>query len=166
MARLSRACAAVEQLEVVAGELRGRECGEHELRVEAEQVEHAAALCGVEGAERMPALGGHEALLDRVRGYFVAAALLGPLDGVAGELAGAAETEWTDAIADRRVGELGQPAGQLHEVTVGVEKAPTGCVRQRGSHVCIVVLLARRVHDATGDRGPDWLRLWSGRPAR
>ena len=53
MARLG-ARAPVEQVGIVARELRRRECAEHELAVEAEQVERPAPLPGVEGAERVP----------------------------------------------------------------------------------------------------------------
>ena len=58
----------------MAGELRRGEGGEHELAVEAQQVEGPAALAGVEGAQRAPALGVEQAVLQLGPGLAVVTA--------------------------------------------------------------------------------------------
>ena len=126
-----RAGAAEREVEVVAEVLRRRERREHELRVEPEPVERRRPLGGVERAGRVPALLAHQVGVDDgVRVGSVAPALRGG-DRVVGERARAAERERSDAVADVGVGVGLEPAGQLHQVAVGVEVPPSGRVGHR-----------------------------------
>ena len=123
-----RTGSAVQQFEIVAGELRRREGGEHELGVEAEQVERPTPLGGVEGAEAMPALGAHHVDVGGVERVGRRSPGLRPGDRVLRQRARAAELEWTDPFTDAGLGVRGEPARQLHQMAVGVEVAATGGV--------------------------------------
>ncbi len=112
--------AAVDELGVVAEELRRRERAEHELAVEPEEIEGAGALDRVERAERRPSLVVQHVGFERGHSRRVGGALLGVADGVVGELARGSQIEGTDPVADVGVGVLDEEVRQLHDVAVGV----------------------------------------------
>jgi pimeloyl-ACP methyl ester carboxylesterase len=116
---------AVKQCEVVGRELRGCERAEHELRVEAQQVECARSFRRIERAERVPAFRRHHVGFELVRGVLVAAACFRLPHRLGRECPRAAEVQGTDAVAHVRIGVLREPIRQLHQVTVGVVEDPT-----------------------------------------
>ena len=124
-----RAGAAVHEIEVVGHELRTCERAEHELGVEAEEIEGPAPLGRVEGAERAPALGLHDVGLEFRGGVEVVAAHLGGAHGLVGESTRAAQVEGADVLAHVGVGVLHEPVAELHQVAVGVVVGPAFCVR-------------------------------------
>ena len=113
--------ASVEQLGVVAGELRRRERAEHELAVEAQEVEGSASFRGIEGPQRVPALGLHQRAFELDCRLLVAAACLGVYHRLLGHRARAAKVEGTDPVAELGVGIADEPVGRLHQMAVGVE---------------------------------------------
>jgi hypothetical protein len=131
-----RARTAVQQVEIVACELHGRERAEHELRFEAEQVERAAAFAGVERAQRAPALRAHDVVFECGRRIGIVASCLGPAHRFFGERARAAEIQRPQPLAHIRVRVLHQPVVQFHQVTV-----------------CVVVRAALCVHHAAIESG-------------
>jgi hypothetical protein len=116
--------AGVEAVDVAPAEHGGRERGEHQLGVEAEQVEHLAALLGVEGTHRRPALVLQQPLLGQGRLRRVGSALLvaanGGLEDGLERLHALPAQPRRLALLDERVEEI----GQLHDVAVGIEDAP------------------------------------------
>ena len=105
---------------IVAGELGHGERGEHELAVEAQQIEGPAALAGVERAQGAPALGVHEPVLELGAGGAVDLAGGGLGDGLLGQAPGPAELQAPDAVPHLLLDVAAQPVGQLHDVAVGV----------------------------------------------
>src|SRR5581483_673278 len=108
----------VEQVGVAARELRRGEGAEDELLRDAEQIERAAALLRIERAERIPALGIHQAVFERPRSLGIAAPRCGSGDGALGESTRAAERERAKAIAEPGIRVLDEPIGELHEMAV------------------------------------------------
>ncbi len=111
----------VEQVFVLADELCGREGGEHQLAVEAEEVEHVAALLRVERADRAPALVLPQPLLGFGSGGGIGGACLRRLRGAVEhrlEHAHRAAAELVDHVG---LHEGLEEPGQLHQVAVGVE---------------------------------------------
>ena len=115
-----RAGPAVQQLDVVARELHRRERAEHELRVEAEEVERAAAFAGIERAECAPTFRAHQVVFERGRRGRIAAARFGAAHCFFGEGTRPAEIQRPQPLAHGGVGVLHQPVVQFHQVTVGV----------------------------------------------
>ena len=109
-----------DQFDVAPGELPGREGGEHQLALEAEQVEGPAALPGVEGTEARPSLRVHEAGFGPQGATRVVAPGRGRLDRLDSQGPGAPQGERSDPLADTRGRELLDPVRQLHDVAVGV----------------------------------------------
>jgi hypothetical protein len=105
---------------VAAEELGGGERGEHELAVEAEQVEGAAPLVGVERPEGAPALGVEQAVLEGGAGGLVPGAGGGVLDRPGGELPRGAELQVAHPAPELVVDVAVEPVGQLHDVAVRV----------------------------------------------
>ena len=101
--------AAVDEVGVVAEELRRRERAEDELAVEAEQVEGAGALDRIERAERRPSLVVQQVGLEGSAAPRGRRAGLRVAHRVVGELARAAQIERADAITDVGVGVLHEP---------------------------------------------------------
>ncbi len=127
---VQRVGAAIQQVDILAGELGGGERREHELCGESECVEDMAALGGFEGADRSPPLGVQQ--LDRVVGerHRTGGGPLGGLGhGAIGQRTRPAEREWTQLFACRVVGELLEPAREFHHMTVGVEHDAIPCIR-------------------------------------
>ena len=134
-----RRAAGVEAVGVAPGEHRGGERREHELALEAEQVEGATALVGIERAERVPALvreqpllGGRRASPDPSGGRWP-----GPWPSRA-----AARTRRRHRGACgpvRGVEVLVEEVGQLHHVAVGVEDPPVAGVGHGASPWSVVL---------------------------
>ena len=123
---------AIEEVEVFALVLRGRERREHQLAVEAQQVEGPTALGRVEGAQCVPALGLHQRALEGSRRLGIATPLGGGLHRLVGQRPRATKLKRTQPFSCRRVGELLQPVGQLHQVAVRVVEHASFCVRHLG----------------------------------
>ena len=103
------------------------ESGEDQLALEAEQIQDAAALDGVEAAHGHPALVLHQALLGPGRHRRVGAAALCLLGGVGQHRCECVHAPATQAVPFGRVDEVVEEVRQLHNVAVGVEDgAPTG----------------------------------------
>jgi hypothetical protein len=93
---------------------------EHELALDAEQVECARAVLLEEGARRRPVLAQHQ--LVRVAGAVrrVGVLLAHLLDQRLLARPGGGEVKRRDALAELRIGERKQPVRRLHDVGIGV----------------------------------------------
>ena len=120
--------AAVHEVGVVAEELGRCERAEHELAVEAEEIESTGALDRIERTERRPSLVMQHIGLEGGSGRGINRPRLGVAHCVVRELARRPEVERSDAIADVGIGELHEPVGQLHDVAVGVVVRAALCV--------------------------------------
>ena len=125
--------AGVQEIQVLAHEHRRGEGGEHELSVEAEHVDHVAALGRVERAHRAPALVDAGAAprprcapRHRCRRSAASAVALSSTGARRRHLAG---PQPVDASSSMNAIE---EAGQLHQVAVGVEHSTAPCVRHCG----------------------------------
>ena len=125
-----RARAAVDDLEVDfvaaedAEELRHREGREHQLALEAQQVERAASFRRIERAERLPSFGGHQIRFELRHGFSIEAAIGGVGDRAIREPAGGAEIERGQPLAHLGVGVRNQPVAGFHQMAVGVVIGP------------------------------------------
>ena len=119
---VQRAGAAIAHVEVrVEGELVHGKGGEHELRVDAEGVEHPAAHVGVEGARGQPPLrpGDHvgpDLLVPVARPHTGQ-----PVHQLLRAGTSAIEAEAAELLAHVGLGKAGEPVAGLHHMAVGVE---------------------------------------------
>ncbi len=130
---VQRAGAAVQEIRVLAHELGRGEGGKDQLLVEAEQVEGAAPLSRVECSECAPTLRSHHVRFEFGRLGRVSLASRRLRDRLLGELSRSAQVERADLLTDARIGLVGDPFGQFHDVAVGIVESTTLGVRHVGS---------------------------------
>ena len=135
---VERAGPAVEELEVLATELRRGERREHELLLEAEEIERATALARVHRTERVPTLRAHQRALELRGRVGVAASSLGVGERLLGERTRTAEGQRADAITNTGIGVALEPVRRLHQMAVGVEAHATRCVRHPHHPRCAI----------------------------
>ena len=104
----------------------GREGGEDELAVEAEEIKNAAAFGRIESSHRHPPLVGHEALLGFGGPDRAGTAGLGARYGLRQHRFESLHAPAAQLVSLPRVDEVVQEIGQLHDMTVGVENGPWG----------------------------------------
>ena len=109
----------------LAPEMRDRESGEDQLRAEAEQIERAPPLVGIECAERFPSLAQHQVLFRVGDGGRILVAFVGMRDRLIDHPAARADRERMQLGADVGVGVRNQPVARLHDVAVGVVEDST-----------------------------------------
>ena len=126
-----RARAAIENLGrranlvELAPEMRDCESGEDQLRSEAEQVERALALVGIESAERFPSLAQHQVLFRVGHRGGILMTFVSMRDRLLDHPAARSERERMQLRAKVRVGVGNQPVLSLHDVAVGVVEDST-----------------------------------------
>jgi hypothetical protein len=131
---VQRRSAAVQEVEVAPGELRGGERREHELRRESQLVHHERPLRRIERTDCTPTLRAQQLLGVGVdRGHSPGSTARGLFDGSVGERPGATEGERPQRIGGRGVGELLEPTGKFHHMAVGVEDDTVTYVRHAGT---------------------------------
>ena len=118
-----RRAAGVEAVLVLAGEPRSGEGGEHELPIDAEEVEHPAPLRRIEGAHGVPTLVLQETLLGQFLRFGVRMPRLGLGNGIGEHSGEAVARHVAQPVLELRVDEVVEEVSQLHHMAVGVEDA-------------------------------------------
>ncbi len=100
--------------------MRDRERREDQLRVEAEQIERAPALVGIERAQRFPSFTQHQVLLRLGGGGGIVVAIGRMRDRLLDHPAAGSDRERMQLGANVGVGVRNQPVASFHDMTVGV----------------------------------------------
>jgi len=129
MARFCAALARVQPVDVASSEHRRGEGGEHQLGLEAEQVQDTAPLLWIEAAHGVPALVRQQPLLCQGRLGGVRSALLGSGDSALEHRRQRVHPATTEPVPLVGVDEAVEEIGQLHDVAVSVEDGPLAGVR-------------------------------------
>jgi hypothetical protein len=119
----------IEPAGLAAGEHRRGECREHELAVEAEQVERATPLRGVEGTHGHPALVLQQPLFGLGRLCRIRASLVRSPNGAIEHRLHRFHAAPPQLISILGIDEVVEEVGELHDVTISVENSPTRGVR-------------------------------------
>jgi len=101
-------------------EMGDRERGENQLRIEAEQIECASALVGIESTERFPSFAEHEIRFRIGERSGIGPAICGVRDRFFDHPAARANRERMKLRAHVGIGVGNQPVLSLHDVAVGV----------------------------------------------
>ena len=126
-----RRAARIETVLVLASEPRRGEGGEHQLAVDAEEIQHPAPLHRIEGAHSVPTLVVHEALLGQFRHIGVRTPPLGLGNRIGQHGGKLVARRIAQPILELRVDEVVQEIGQLHHMAVSVEDAALPHVGRR-----------------------------------
>jgi hypothetical protein len=105
--------------------------GEHELAIDAEEVEHPAPLRRIEGAHGVPTLVQQEAVLGQFLRLSVRMARLGLGHGIGEDSGQAVARHVAQPVLELRVDEVVEEVRQLHHMAVGVEDAPLPHIGRR-----------------------------------
>ena len=153
---------AQHHLGLLAQELGGRERREHQLAVEAEQVQRSAPFGRIEGTEGAPTLGRQEVRLCVASPRRVVPACRRVAHGPLGHAAGPAEVERTQPFSHPRIGVGLQPVRELHQMAVRVVARSRHVRLGLGGAHDVPPRVAPRVPIS---RGPRWPRSRRGCPA-
>jgi hypothetical protein len=123
--------AGVEEVLVATHEHGGGERGEHQLALDAEQVEDPAPLGGVEGAHGAPALVDQQPLLRLGSRRIVVATAVGGGGGGVEHRREALHAPTPQPLAHRFLDERVEEPGQLHQVAVRVQRRAIAGVAHR-----------------------------------
>src|SRR5580704_3436911 len=141
---VERTRTAPQKFSVAAEKLRKCKGRENKLSIHSDQIERAAALGGVECAQREPSLRRHHILFEFDRRARVGGTRLGLRDKLDGFGSRSSQVERSNPLANAGVGVLREPFAQFHEVTIGVVESAALGVRHRCPFLGVSFLALQR----------------------